>query len=70
MSVFDTLREPGATDHPCTGCGHRDADWCKFSDTINGAPHHITWWPINWDDPEPVKGCSANTSHDPDAWEG
>lgn len=51
-------------DHPCTACAYRHDDTCKWSDTARKVPPHVTWWPIDWDDPDYVSDCAGRSAPD------
>ncbi len=57
--------DPIPAAHPCADCGHRDGEWCKWSDGHlfdTYVPFHVTWHSINPDAPENYERCIANTS--------
>lgn len=70
MSIFDSLSESLETAHRCTSCRHREGDWCQWSNFQAGLPHHVTWWSIDWDNPDCAEDCSAYGAVTGDQMEG
>ncbi len=61
MSIIDAILENARSQHPCRLCGHSEADQCKWSDTARAIPWHVSWHPIDWEEPRNYANCAAST---------